>query len=215
MIRPRTSTLRRAFFQIHLWTGLAAGLYMVFIGVTGSAVVFRREISRALLRDIGAGEYPFGLVVLDRLVALHADLLLGDTGRLINGFGGMATAILCVTGAVVWWRGRGAWYRGLLVKRGARWRAALFDWHSALGFWTFFFLAVWALTGIYFAFPDAFLSIVDYFEPLDEASVDERTGDRVMAWLVRMHFGRFGGLLVRVTWTVAGLVPAVLFVTGA
>ena len=211
---PRRSRLRRVFFQLHLWTGLIAGLYIVVVSVSGSAVVFRREISRTLLGSAGDGPYPAGLVLLDSIVKLHADLWLEDTGRLINGVGGIACGILCVTGAVIWWRGRRSWYRGLMVKRGARWRAALFDWHSALGAWTFFFLFVWAITGIYFAFPDAFLAVVDYFEPLRDDSFEERTGDLIIAWLVRMHFGRFGGLGVRVTWTLAGLVPVVLFVTG-
>jgi uncharacterized iron-regulated membrane protein len=209
------ATLRRLSFQLHLWTGLIAGLYIIVVSVTGSAVVFRREIARRLLADAGNGPYPAELVLLDRIVSLHADLWLEDTGRLINGIGGLACGILCVTGAIIWWRGRRNWYRGMIVKRGVRWRTALFDWHSALGFWTFFFLSVWAITGLYFAWPDPFTAAVDYFEPLRDDGFDERTGDQIIAWLVRMHFGRFGGLGVRITWTLAGLVPPVLFITGA
>ena len=37
---------RRALFQIHLWTGIGVGLYILMISVTGSAIVFRREITR-------------------------------------------------------------------------------------------------------------------------------------------------------------------------
>jgi len=29
---------------VHLWTGIGAGLYILVIGVTGSAMVFRPEI---------------------------------------------------------------------------------------------------------------------------------------------------------------------------
>ena len=36
-----------------------------------------------------------------------------------------------------------------------------------------------------------------------------------IAWLVRMHFGRYGGMGVRVTYVIIGLLPAVMFVTGA
>jgi uncharacterized iron-regulated membrane protein len=46
--RPQSVTWRRALFQVHLWTGLAIGLYIVFISLTGSAVVFRREMDQAL-----------------------------------------------------------------------------------------------------------------------------------------------------------------------
>ena len=44
--QPKKTFLRRALFQIHLWTGVAVGVYMVFISITGSAVVFR-QIGRA------------------------------------------------------------------------------------------------------------------------------------------------------------------------
>jgi len=40
--------IRRWSFQIHLWTGLVTGLYLVLMSVTGSAIVFRGEIGRLL-----------------------------------------------------------------------------------------------------------------------------------------------------------------------
>ncbi len=42
--QPQRVWLRRAAFQIHLWTGLALGLYIVVLSVTGSALVYRREL---------------------------------------------------------------------------------------------------------------------------------------------------------------------------
>lgn len=44
----RRTRLRRAVFHVHLWSGLALGLYLLVVGVTGSAVVFRGEIEDAL-----------------------------------------------------------------------------------------------------------------------------------------------------------------------
>ena len=44
--RPQGVWLRRAIFQIHLWTGLSAGLYIVMISVTGSVLVYRSELRR-------------------------------------------------------------------------------------------------------------------------------------------------------------------------
>lgn len=38
--------LRRALLQLHLWTGLAIGLYIVMLSVTGSALVYRLELNR-------------------------------------------------------------------------------------------------------------------------------------------------------------------------
>jgi uncharacterized iron-regulated membrane protein len=44
--RPQTVWTRRALFQIHLWSGIGVGLYVLVISITGSAIVFRREITR-------------------------------------------------------------------------------------------------------------------------------------------------------------------------
>lgn len=45
---PRQTLTRRVLFQIHLWCGVIVGLYVALIGLTGSALVFRPEIERAL-----------------------------------------------------------------------------------------------------------------------------------------------------------------------
>jgi uncharacterized iron-regulated membrane protein len=46
--RPQSLWLRKALFQIHLWTGIALGLYVVIISVSGSAIVFRNELYKSL-----------------------------------------------------------------------------------------------------------------------------------------------------------------------
>ena len=42
--RPQQIWLRRALFQLHLWTGIALGLYIFIVSISGSAVVFRNEL---------------------------------------------------------------------------------------------------------------------------------------------------------------------------
>ena len=42
-----------------------------------------------------------------------------------------------------------------------------------------------------------------------------RAGDIALYWLAQLHFGRFSGGYVKALWVVMGLVPAILFVTGA
>jgi uncharacterized iron-regulated membrane protein len=42
--RPQNVWLRRVLFQIHLWTGIALGLYVVAVSVTGSAIVYRNAL---------------------------------------------------------------------------------------------------------------------------------------------------------------------------
>jgi uncharacterized iron-regulated membrane protein len=45
--RPQKVWLRRALFQVHLWSGIALGLYILMISVTGSVLVYRNELYRA------------------------------------------------------------------------------------------------------------------------------------------------------------------------
>jgi uncharacterized iron-regulated membrane protein len=45
--KPQKIWLRRALFQVHLWSGIAVGLYILMIAVTGSVLVYRNELYRA------------------------------------------------------------------------------------------------------------------------------------------------------------------------
>src|SRR5580692_980858 len=49
-LRPQSLWARKALFQIHLWVGIGVGLYILVISVSGSAVVFRRQITRKYAR---------------------------------------------------------------------------------------------------------------------------------------------------------------------
>src|SRR5262249_34146725 len=56
---PQTTWLRKATFQIHLWSGIGVGLYVLFVSVTGSVLVWRNELAAAATRDpiilVGSG----------------------------------------------------------------------------------------------------------------------------------------------------------------
>jgi uncharacterized iron-regulated membrane protein len=57
--RPQGLWLRRAIFQIHLWIGIAVGLYVVAISVSGSALFFRNLVNQAAPgRKIVTGSGP-------------------------------------------------------------------------------------------------------------------------------------------------------------
>ena len=68
------------------------------------------------------------------------------------------------------------------------------------------------MTAIYFAFPEPFEGLIDYFD--DDLNDLHRPGEWILLELIKLHFGRFGGLGVRFLWAALGLLPAVLFVTG-
>jgi len=46
--QPQKLWLRKALFQVHLWSGVALGIYTVVVCASGSAVVFRTDIENTL-----------------------------------------------------------------------------------------------------------------------------------------------------------------------
>jgi uncharacterized iron-regulated membrane protein len=276
--RPQTLRLRKLLFQVHMWTGIGLGFYVLLMSLSGSAVVFRRELMRSLaleprvaigpgprmdadaLRQAATRTYPnynvtrvslrknpdqaaeiwlerpgkklqrlfnpytgadlgdslrWGFRFVLWLVDLHGNLLAGNTGRLFNAAGGICTVILCLTGAVIWWPGVKAWRDSLTFRWKGKPKGINWAWHSALGFWSFLFVFMWAVSGIYLSIPNVFNSVVDHLEPLKAESRSLRFGDQVLFWLAQLHFGRFAGIGTKMIWTAIGLTPAVLFITGS
>ena len=127
----------------------------------------------------------------------------------------LETAFLLLSSFTCGFASIGAWKRSLSFG----WKASPkgFDWtlHSALGFWTLAFFAMWAVSGIYLSIPNQFNALVDFLEPLKTSGRTLRFGDQVLFWMAQSHFGRFAGIPVKIAWTVLGLTPAALFVTGA
>ena len=266
--------MRRWCFQIHLWTGLGVGLYVIVMSLTGSAVVFRSELGRLLTPvpsvvpsgarrsreqliedaeralpnwivtnlqlsadptkpveilmrrgrrrvdkifnpytgDIMGERVPREPRAMEWLADLHDNLLGGARGRWVNGAGAVAFTILCLTGAVVWWP-RGSWRRSLLFVRGT-WRQVAWSAHSVIGVWMLGLLLVWAVSGVYLAFPAAFDSVGDLMDRLDQSGHASRTMIQLLAWMSDAHFGRFAGAGVKALWVVLGLTPVALLVTG-
>jgi uncharacterized iron-regulated membrane protein len=199
---------RRLLARVHMWIALALGLYIVVLSFSGSIAVFRREAHLRL-----GDNHPLLLRAMEWLVDLHDNLLAGSAGRRINGIGALLIVMLIVTGLVIWWPGTGPrLWRNLTVGRPRASRRFAWQLHHALGAWSFVTLLVWALTALYFAFPEWWENAVDLLDAdLDDA---ERPGEGVLLLLIKLHFGRFGGLWVRFLWAVLGLLPVVLFVTG-
>ncbi len=275
--QPQSVWARKALFQVHLWTGIGLGIYVLVISISGSAVVYRNELLRMFANPAptftGPGErltpeaveqsakrsfpdhdvdrvlpgkdpnqavlvwlihgesrmsrffHPYtgedlghsqtlGYRAVSWIIDLHDNLLYERKGRVANGIGAIFATLLALTGAVIWWPGLKKWPRSLILDWKAR--GALFHWslHSMLGFWFFAFVLLWGVSGIYLAFPTPFDAFVERLDPIEEASTVPRLGDTALYWLTRLHFGRWGGLLTKTLWTLFGLVPAALFITG-
>ena len=157
---------------------------------------------------------PQKVKALNWVAELHDELLLGRTGRKLNAAGSTVATLLVLSGLIVWWPGMRNWRRSLGVRRGTSWIRFNWDLHSALGFWSFLLLALWGLSGIYLAYPDPFSDFVDRISDPD-AILGQRPGDIVLAWMSRLHFGRFrNAAYLQVLWVPLGLIPAAMFVTG-
>jgi len=304
--QPQKLWLRRALFQVHLWSGIALGIYVVVVCVSGSAVVFRTDIENVLsaktqveatgtpltreqLRQAAQRRYPdyvIGTITRGRFATeaaevqitrgwreqrrlvnpftgqdmgpspstlfrwmrvagdLHGNLMLGPRGLTANGVGGFLTAVICLTGIVVWWPGIANWRRSLWIRGNVGWKRLNWDLHSAFGIWTFAILLMWGLTGAYFIFPDPFRAVINNFTPINPPRTQQvapspqasaasaiagsngtpspfrrprrpRTkGEKILRGFSSAHYGNFGGWPLKVLYVILGFAPAVLFVTG-
>jgi uncharacterized iron-regulated membrane protein len=168
--------------------------------------------------DLGAGTTEGQFFVL-WVTRLHDELLLGrQDGLWWNGLLSLMFTLSVLTGAVVWWPGVSRWKRSMGVKVTAGWRRFNWDLHSALGFWLFLFMLMWGVSGWYLGMPEPLTNFVERISD-PNATPGERPGDRFLEWLPRFHFGRWRdptwGPWLKALWAGVGIVPAVMFVTGA
>src|SRR5580658_6525749 len=76
--QPRTAWLRKTIFQIHLWSGIGFGLYVLMASVTGSILVYSNELYRAATRD--------AIVVTETGARLTDEQLKGAATRAYPGY---------------------------------------------------------------------------------------------------------------------------------
>jgi uncharacterized iron-regulated membrane protein len=60
--------------------------------------------------------------------------------------------------------------------------------------------------------PEPFIALVDYVSETPE--MGERPGDIALAWLSRLHFGRWDSGWLKALWAAVGIAPVLMFVTG-
>ena len=202
--------------------GIAAGVYVFLICLSGSVFVYRNELY-TYFSPVSGGPVPAGFRATTWLMDFHDNLLAGTTGRFVNGIGAWLVVGLCLSGAVIWWPGIRNWRRSLTIE------PTRLTWtlHSALGFWFFAFILMWGVTGAFLSFQSAFGAVFDRLQPFNDANPVDRLVDRIQYWLAYIHFGRLGGrgipgcgrgwcdATTKLIWAIAGLVPPVMFVTGA
>jgi len=222
--QPQRIWLRRAFFQMHLWSGIAAGLYILIISVTGSVLVYWNELYRAATPApiISKGSGP--RLTDDQLAAAARHSYPGYRVVKISRSRNLDQAA------------------DVSLRRGDKTRRRLFDPRSGsdlgdpvpIGFWLVgrvldlhdnllagptgrkvngvgaVALLVLAVSGLAIwwpgiktwrrsltwqrGFPDLFQNVADRLEPLTRANAGIRIGDKVIYWLAYLHFGRIQGI---------------------
>ncbi len=65
--RPQSLWLRKALFQVHLWTGIGIGLYVLLMSVSGSALVYRRHLAKAFSQEPRIAAGPGARMTVDEL----------------------------------------------------------------------------------------------------------------------------------------------------
>jgi uncharacterized iron-regulated membrane protein len=95
----------------------------------------------------------WGNYTMSWLYELHMHLLAGETGRLVVGWGGMATLFILITGLLTWWP-RGSWRNALSFKRNAVPVRRLRDLHKHGGLWSLPLLFLLVFTGVLLALPN-------------------------------------------------------------
>jgi uncharacterized iron-regulated membrane protein len=131
----------------------------------------------------------------------------------VNGIGAILLTVLCITGAIIWWPGIATWRRSLAAPWTGNWKRFNWGLHSVIGLWTFAFVFIWGFSGIYLVWPEPFTAAADHLQPGIDAKA-WRWGDDFLAWVARLHFGRFAGWPIKTLWFVIGFAPVALFVTG-
>ena len=192
LVHPEHVRARQLLFQLHLWLGAAAAAWVLVMSLTGSVLVFRKQLEM--------------FMSIDWILRLHTTLLDGPRGRMVNASGAVVLTGLCFTGALIWWPGAGHWRRSLTVEWSGHVPRIYWDLHCALGLWFFGFVSLWGLSGLYLAAPH----LVDALYLFDPSG---RITDPALSALSALHFGRFN-IATQIVWAVAGLVPAALSLTG-
>ncbi|KAF2507233.1 PepSY domain-containing protein [Flavobacterium zhairuonense] len=210
---PSLKQIKNIARQIHLWLGLATGIIVFIISITGCIYVFEEEI-RDFSKDkklfVPTQEKTF--VGLEKIVSsfqkefpkdkitsikinqqipnaavelstkkktyyfnpyngvlignekqdwltvvrkLHTELLLGETGSLIQRWAVVIFALMLITGLILWFpQQMRSLKQSLTIKWKGTFKRVNYDLHNVLGFYASFFLIVIVFTGLFFAFKE-------------------------------------------------------------
>ena len=129
-------------------------------------------------------------------------------GKTIVGVSVILFVIDLLTGLVLWWpRNRKVLWNRMTVKFGNGWRRFFYDIHVSMGFWSFLFLLLIALTGLTWSF-------ACWREVMNAIVGNLVAEEEVKKTLFSLHTGTWAGGISQAIYFVTCLVGAALPLTG-
>jgi uncharacterized iron-regulated membrane protein len=182
----------------------------VYIVLNKDGEYFPHYFNQYTGEDAGSAN-PWPIQAIYWLADVHDDLLLGDTGTMLNGIGGLIFVLMCLSGVLIWWQGRTRWLEGLQIKRQSK-RSFIWQLHSFIGFWSLLLMFSWGVSGIQLGFPEYVYGAIEW---INTNLTDALPLDSVLRFFRRVHFTRYGqGPWATWGWIIASFVPAILLVSG-
>lgn len=172
---------------IHRWLGLAAGIILLIVGLTGALLTIPTEAYRAIFGSHAEAVCAF-------LRSGHTSLWFsGAAGRQVLGYTMLAFIAIIFTGIALW-DNFGTWIpRSWKTKR-----AKLFNLHAILGMWALPMVIIFCLGGAVCCLP--------WLKAL--------LGGSVSSFLWMVHTGHFWGAAGRIIAGICAFITASLPLTG-
>lgn len=104
---------------------------------------------------------------------LHHTLLMGQNGKLLIGYSGIAILLMLGIGVYLAWPQPGQWRKSLTLKRGARRTRRLLDLHRVGGLYGLVVMMVTVFSGISIIFPDAYRATTELASATAPAPVSQ------------------------------------------
>ena len=138
--------------------GEAGAPAIVRIGATGrggqggrapAVQVYVDPVSGTVLGTTTAGLPP----LLAFAHQLHGNALMGQDGRRLVGYLGLAMVLLGISGLVLWWPKKGQWKNAFIVRRAAKGLRFHRELHGMLGIWMYVVFIAVSFSGMAISWP--------------------------------------------------------------
>lgn len=206
--------MRMMIRKVHLWLTLPFGIFIVFLFLTGSILVFEKEVVTSAAEGgwVSACGWENPQPFFKTTRQLHRWLLDNPSnktevtvGRAVVGISAIVTCLILLSGLVLWLPQK---LQTLKMRfRLTTGKGALrfwYGWHALAGICCVWFLLLMALTGPAWTFA--------WYRNLWFGLLPQ--SDAPMKVILSLHTGTWGGLTTQLLYFLAALAGATLVVSG-